>query len=231
MINNNEFNPSEVIEQRKLYSKLQDEAYTCLEYILQSYVCNKKDNLFKIINNFGDIYIAYYNEMKNIMREKGVFLPYFNQELFITMMLFPTNDMYLNNKENKDMMSGIPSFIKAKENQIKLENKLYKHSQDIRYDSSFCDNSFDIYKEKVNEFTFDLLKTILTKKIASDRLGNKETGEFYPREKIMQNYCKDIPAFSSVIFQEVLAFGYKRTWVSKKEDPNINSFDSRYNIY
>ena len=100
------------------------QAYKCIQQIIQYTAYYKRISALNA--DFGKIVTYYHNNVLNRMKQTKVYLPDYNADMFLGIILFPKDELYLNNMENEKMLMDIDSkIIKGKEKQIQIENIIF----------------------------------------------------------------------------------------------------------
>ena len=172
---------------RDNYNYMLNQAKTCLAYITQKSVFSSK---YLSLSPSIPYIITYYDAMvRDRMKETNVQIPGYSTEMFMSLLLFSTDELYYNILEDEEILETIDScIVDAKKEKMNLENKLYGTSrQNIPQD--------DIAVEVANNIQFDLIRTFITGKICLYSDYDYNDVLFYNFSEIIKSYCKefDVP--------------------------------------
>ena len=177
---------------RSNYRFVVEQAYKCIQQIMQQTLFNRK--ITAVAGDFEYIIAYYNNKILDEFSNTGVYLPNYSIHMFLSMLLFPTTEIYEQTKNNKDKLIGLDNrYLQAKEEQIKLEKKLFNKEVSNMVNPKINNLSNQSTIDSINDFEFDLMKAMITKKVYSPLFIDRENNCLYSTKEVVDNYKEMLP--------------------------------------
>lgn len=203
---------------RKNYLLVVNEAYTCIQQIMQSALSN--NDILYFSKDFSNTIAYYTNKILNEFYTNKFMLPGYSINMFLAMLLFPNNEFYIKNKNNKQMLSNISKdIIKAKEEQIELEKSVFKNPCSDLFNEQFKGISDEHFRDVVDDFIFNVIKMMINNRIVAVDFASGDT------KTILNIYMNKVSKSKKMALQFAINNYYNNKIYINKKNTSTNKIN------